>query len=231
MNIDNTHLIKHNLRYKTADELVEQITTKWNYPVFIEINTSDRFVEAPKNFEGYILEVNDRDSLQEAMDNKDLISGHFKTLSGKKCNNIYINEHLTEYDADEMYLGKWNQTAQMCNWIRKFGMHIPETLAIEKLSWEYHSGPLLLQWRKVCYQYIKRFGAKEMITFCCNKNLEWYNHMGNGWTMEDFVSWAKKEMIYVDFSDLTNFVFPTQEPDYYKVFIYDDFLDLKALLG
>ena len=230
MNTDNTHLIKHNLTYKTASELVNEIESKWHYPVFIEINTSDRFVEAPKDFEGYILEVNDRDGLQEAIDNKDLISGHLKTSEGKKYNNIYINQHVTDYGADEMYMGKWNQTAQMCNWIRKFGMEIPENISNENIPWEYHSGPLLLQWRKVCYQYIQRFGASEMITFCCNKNREWFGHMGKGWTMEDFIAWGKKELIYVEFKDLANFVFPKLEPDYYRVFIYDDFSDLKAAL-
>ena len=45
--------------------------------------------------------------------------------------------------------------------------------------------------------------------------------------MEQFINWGKKEFIYVKFQDLVNFDFPGKHPDYYNVFIEDDFEDLQ----
>ena len=67
-----------------------------------------------------------------------------------------------------------------------------------------------------------------MITFCNDLHQEWLEYFfKKKWSVDDFINWGKKELIYVKFSELTTFEFPANEPEYYNVFIEDDFADLK----
>jgi hypothetical protein len=113
--------------------------------------------------------------------------------------------------------------------IRLYGLMSFEEFDAENLTRQVNvmHGPYVLQKRKLMQPHIQKFGSTRMLTFCSDNHNEYMDHIAGNWTFDDFISWGKKEFIFVNFKDLPLFDLPENKPDCYNVFIYDDFSDFK----
>lgn len=116
----------------------------------------------------------------------------------------------------------------MCSLIRQYGLRTFEEYEAINATRQVDvcAGPYVLREREKVPSAIKKFGSTKMLTFCDDYHDEYLDFIAENWTFDDFVSWGKKELIFVEFEDLPLFDFPQEKPDYYNVMILDNFSDL-----
>lgn len=225
MGIDPVHLINHDLWFKHTDEFIAQVQQKTGMPVFTEIYYSDYTpnIEAPANFTGFTMATENNLSLQQYFETGNLLNLNQK---GNRRNELSmsVNPYLLDVNCEDFYMGRWSAVKHLADWIYKNGMPLPE---------DYETIPVDVKWifenRKNLFDFFKLFGTlhPKMLTFCDDKHQEWIEYFfENRWSMDDFISWSKKELVHIKFSELVNFHFPNEQPAFYNICIEDDFEDL-----
>lgn len=222
MGIDSTHIINHKLAYKEPDEFFRKLKTVTGYDTFLgrmSISKTVKEVQPPSDFVGWETYLEDDETLQEKVSNDGFSSF---CLSGVKPTiEIEVNPHCMELIGESFYMGRWSGIQYMIDFIRENG--IPDISYYDRQDAFY-----MLKNRKNLFDYTQKFGSSAMITFCGDIHQKWLDFFYHEkWSLEQFIQWGKEELIYVDFQELIHFDFPKQQPDYYNVFIYDDFRDLK----
>lgn len=223
MGIDNTHIFNHNIAYNNAKELFEQLEKRTGKVVFNDIFKKDhtKLTEVPEGFSGLIISTEDSMNVDDYIRKKKLLD--FSTVNiGNDSGYLYINPFVIDNSLPEVYLLRWWDTKDMCDVIRKYGLK-----TFEEYNLFNNGGTYVLKYRKEMQSHIQKMGSTAMLTFCSDYHDTFIEHIEENWTFEDFISWGKKEFIYVEFKDLPLFDFPENKPDCYNVFIYDDFADLK----
>ena len=220
MGIDLTRLANHVMSYRNADELVTQIERTTGYPVAIVKEVDGKYQYPPDGFGGWFVHVEEGKTLQKLMDEKDLIE--FSRRNKKlQWESFYINPFVIRYYAEEFYLGRWSAVKYLADNIRQEGMPLPHQYNAHSSGWQFQN-------RRNYFDYCKTLGASASVIFCDDKHQEWLDYfVDEAWTFEQFVEWGKKEFIFINFQELTQFKFPSDPNDYYRVFIYDDFGDLR----
>lgn len=227
MGIDSTQLISHNLHYKHTDQLIQQVEERTGMPVLTtryHYEDDSKCVEAPKGFKGWTIRTEDDLTLQEFSATGGMLEMYAHGV-WENTMEIYVNPYLFEFSGDDFYMGRWSAVKAMADYIRENG--IPSAKDYGNNS----SGQFwLFEARKKLFEFCSFFKIPNpvMITFCNDLHQEWLEYFfKKKWSVDDFINWGKKELIYVKFSELTTFEFPANEPEYYNVFIEDDFADLK----
>lgn len=231
MGIDNTHIFNHNLQFTTGRQLLDALQQRLRIPAFNTIwGTEEAFepiIPLPPNFEGVYISTDNGLTLDDYIRQKELLDFSLITKDNDS-GFFYINQHVIKNSLPETYMHRWNQTANLCQLIRDYGFRTIadyEAEGIDKL-WGYDFGVGILAMRAAMLPHLHKWGSTHRLTFCDDKHPEFLDFIADNWTFEDFISWGKKELIYVDFKDLPYFDFPKHEPDYYNVMIHDDFADL-----
>lgn len=233
MGIDNTHIFNHNIAYTNSKELFAQLEQRLGYSVvnLVYNKNNECAIDLPKAFDGIVICTDDGLTVDDYIKRNELLE--FSRIStGNDNGGFYINSNVVENSLAEVNLLRWQQTAEMCTLIKEYGLTTFDYYCENKadISVGISGGVYLLEERKKMYPHIAKFGSTAMLTFCNDHHPEFLEHIANNWTFDDFVSWGKKEFIYIDFKDLQLFDFPEKKPAYYNVFIYDDFSDLKPSL-
>ncbi|WP_148041952.1 hypothetical protein [Hanamia caeni] len=230
MGIDNAHIFNHNMHYNNGKELVQKLFERTGLVVFNSImgNDCNYIKDIPDDFVGLNVSTINSLSLDQYLERKELIEFTNKTASGWN-GTFYINPYVMKNSLDDCCLYRWDDTARMCWLIRQYGLRTFEEYdAINATrQMDVQSGPYVLKERCKMPSAIEKFGSTQMLTFCSDYHDEYCDHIAGNWTFEDFVSWGKKEFIFVGFKDLPLFDFPEKKPDYYNVMILDKFLDLQ----
>lgn len=230
MGTDNAHIFNHNLKFSNAKELVASLEDRLKLAVFNDIfdGSYNPVVSSPAGFSGLLIQTELPLTLEDYVQRKGLLEFNHIGLEDSR-GHFYINQQVIENSLAEVYLGRWGNTKHMCRLIRKYGLMSFEEYKAEELTMvvDVMNGPYILEDRKNIQPHIKKFGSTAMLTFCSDHHPGFIDHIEQNWSFADFISWGKKEFIYVDFKDLVHFDFPEKSPDCYNVFIYDDFSDLK----
>lgn len=224
MGIDNAHIFNHNIAYSNAKELFEQVEKRTGKAVFNDIyNEEDNTrTPLPEGFSGLIISTGDSMDADDYIKNNLLLE--FSTINtGNDSGHFYINRYVMENSLPEAYLLRWWDTKSMCDLIRLQGLK-----TFEEYDLVNDAGTYVLRYRRQMQPYIQKMGSTAMLTFCSDYHDAYLDHIEESWTFDDFISWGKKEFIYVAFKDLPLFDFPEKKPDCYNVFIYDDFADIVA---
>lgn len=228
MGIDIVHLTNHNLWFKHTDEFIAQVQQKTGMPVFTETYFFDNTpnIVAPANFTGWTIATEDNLSLQQYFETGEMLELHAIGNWRNKL-SMYVNPFLLEVSCEDVYMGRWSAVKYLADWIYNNGIPSPKN---------YEAIPAEVKWifenRKNLFDFFKLFGTQhlKMLTFCDDKHPEWLDYFfERKWSMDDFINWGKKELIYVKFTELPNFNFPDEQPVYYNIFIEDDFEDLKQV--
>ena len=224
MGIDNAHIFNHNIAYSNANQLFEQIKKRTGKAVFNDIYNKDgtSITQLPEGFSKLIISTDD------AMDADDYIKKNllldFSTINiGNDSGHFYINPYVIENSLPEAYLLRWWDTKLMCDLIREQGL-----ITFEEYQLFNDAGSYVLKYRREMQPPIQKMASTAMLTFCSDHHDQYVDHIEQNWSFDDFISWGKKEFIYVVFKDLPLFDFPEKKPDCYKVFIYDNFADIVA---
>lgn len=230
MGIDNAHIYNHNMHYTGAKELMQKLTERTGLPVFNSIYDEEYncVQKEPDDFVGFSVITHSSLTLQDYIDRKELLEFENTTSEGWS-GYLYINPFVIKNSLDDCYLYRWNHTVHMCRLIRQYGLRTfkeYEDCRATLLTDVWH-GPYVVEARRGLPSAIKRFGSTKMLTFCSDFHDEFLHFISENWTFDDFVSWGKKELIFVTFEDLPYFDFPETKPDYYNVMILDEFKDLK----
>lgn len=230
MGIDTAQIFNHNIQYQNGAELLQQLQLRLGKPVLncIYDNDNKLLTELPNDFDGYVIYTNHNTTIDYSIEKLDLLD--FDLISTQKIRgHFYINQFVIYNSLPEIFRPRWQFNFEMCNLIKDFGLRNFEDYDKEELSEliDHSFGYHLLKERIKMQPSIAKFGSSKMISFCSDYHDVYLDHIANNWSFEDFVSWGKKEFIYVEFKDLHLFDFPEKKPDYYNVFIYDDFSDLK----
>jgi hypothetical protein len=230
MGIDNAHIFNHNMHYNNGNELMEKLRARTGLTVANAImdNDGNYLEDIPGDFVGLVVSTDNSLTLNDYMERRELIE--FSNKNAKEWSGyFYINPYVTENSLEDCYLYRWHDTAHMCRLIRQYGLlTFEEYEAINATrQMDVQSGPYVLKERCKMPSAIEKFGSSQMLTFCSDYHDEYCDHIAGNWTFEDFVSWGKKEFIFVGFKDLPLFDFPEKKPDYYNVMILDKFLDLQ----
>jgi len=231
MGIDNALILNHNMHYNNGKELMQKLRERTGLVVFNSIMGNDgNYIEDIRNdFVGLNVSTLNSLNLDQYIERKELIEFHNKTASGWN-GTFYINPYVMENSLNDCYLYRWNDTADMCRLIRQYGLLTFEeydTIDATRQV-DVHAGPYVLKERSKLPMAIEKFGSTQMLTFCSDYHDEYCDHIAESWTFDDFVSWGKKEFIFVEFKDLPLFDFPDKNPDYYNVMILDKFQDLQG---
>lgn len=230
MSIDTAQIFNHNIQYQNGAQLLQQLQLRLGKPVLncIYINDNELLTELPNDFDGYVIYTENNTTIDYSIEKLDLLDFNLKSSEDDR-GHFYINQFVIDNSLPEVFNPRWQFTFEMCNLIKDFGLRNFEDYESEQLSnmVDYSLGYFLLKKRAEMQPNIAKFGSSKMISFCSDYHDDYLEHIANNWSFEDFVSWGKKEFIYVEFKDLHLFDFPENKPDYYNVFIYDDFSDLK----
>jgi len=230
MGPNNVHLIKIDYRRNFFEQSVGKIDFDWQKPVFVKKNNN--YIDKSSNNEkiGYTISEDGSVHIKLTPGLDEVMTETLLVKERTSDKNSYINKDLLRLGTNKDYMDSWESVEQMCRWVKLYGMSMPEDVKDERyVPANCYNGAHVLEYRKHLYQYLRELGVSEIITFCNEMNPSWKTYRSKGWEMADFIEWGKKELIYVNFSGLATFEFPKEEPDYYRVFIYDDFADLKAL--
>jgi|GEM_PF-3671132 len=229
MKINNVQLIKTTNQLDFMRQSVARLNFEYQRSIYVDLHKDYEDRIPPDEQLGYLLEI-DGSMHFEAIDNvKELLTDTLKIGENSSPKNVFINRGLLSLGLDKRYMETWDSVAHMCKWVKRYGMSMPDTVTnLKYLPADCYNGPFVLEYRKQCYQQLQSFDAEKLITFCDQKNPTWASYRAKGWQIEDFINWAKKELIYVQFKDLPTFNFPQSNRDYYRVFIEDDFADLRA---
>jgi len=218
------------MHYNNGKELMQKLCERTGLVVFNSIMGKDcnYIKDIPDDFVGLNVSTINSLSLDQYIGRKELIEFHNKASSGWN-GSFYMNPYVMENSLDDCYLYRWQDTAHMCNLIRQYGLRsFEEYVAIDATRQiDVCGGPYVLKEREKIRQVIEKFGSTQMLTFCSDYHDEYCDHIAENWMFDDFVSWGKKEFIFVEFEDLPLFDFPEREPDYYNVMILDKFQDLQ----
>lgn len=230
MGIDNAHIFNHNLRFSNAKELMAALEQRLGLPVVNDIYDTDgnRIKGYAEGFNGLVIKTEDGMTLDDYIEAGRMLDC-CRITPEDDSGYFYINRHVVMNSLPDIYLYWWWATMQMCKLIREYGLQSFEYYKEHNITLEvdYWHGPYVLKQRQAIQTEIAKFGSSEMITLCADHHSEYIDHIDENWTFDDFVSWGKKEFIYVPFEDLAQFDFPENKPDCFNVFIHDRFLDLK----
>jgi hypothetical protein len=231
MGIDNAHIFNHNMHYNNGKELMQKLCERTGLVVSNSImgNDCNYIKDILDDFVGLNISTINSLSLDQYIERKELIEFHNKTDSGWN-GTFYINPYVMENSLEDCYLHRWHDTAHMCRLIRQYGLlTFKEYEAIDATRQvDVHTGPYVLKERSKLPYAVDKFGSTQMLTFCSDYHDVYCDHIAENWTFEDFVSWGKKEFIFVEFEELPLFDFPDKKPDYYNVMILDKFQDLQS---
>lgn len=219
MGIDLTRLGNHSLIYTNAEEMLQQLTAKTGLPVRI-IPEKD-WGKGLDDYTGWVIHTEDEKTVQQLLDEKDLI-----TIVGRPYEpgqvDLHLNPFVHDYYSDAFYIGRWHQMKYLADSIREHGLPLPKDYSTHSATWQ-------LQQRKNYYEACQPLGTTASVIFCGDVHEDWLDYFTDeAYTLEQFVEWGKRDFIFVSFQDLERFTFPSRQLDYYNVFIYDDFEDLKA---
>jgi hypothetical protein len=230
MGIDNAHILNHNMHYNNGNELMEKLRARTGLAVVNGImdNNGNYLQDIPDDFVGLLVSTDNSLTLNEYIDRKELIEFNNKTAK-EWSGSFYMNPFVMENSLEDCCLCRWNETAHMCRLIRQYGLlTFEEYEAINATKqMDVQGGPYVLKERSQLPSAIERFGSTHMLTFCSDYHNEFLDYIAENWTFDDFVSWGKKEFIFVEFKDFPSFDFPEKKPDYYNVMILDKFEDLQ----
>jgi len=219
MGIDPTHLINHDLQFTQLGDFVNLFAKRTNMQVKLT-----QWDQPPvSNYCGWDLCYEDYPSLEAYYQTGPLNEIYLRGFLYRDDLSMNIHPNTCEVHHNDFYMGRWFQVKYLADWIKGNGIPPPEAYAKESsdVCW-------ILQNRKRLFEYGQWFGIKHMVIFCDDKHQEWLNYFcDDHWSIEQFVEWGKTELLFVKFQDLVNFNFPDDKPDYYNVFIYDDFEDLR----
>ena len=224
MGIDPVHIINHKLAYKKPEEFISKLKVATGFDIFIgriAVTENVEEIRPPENFTGWVTYLEDNETLEERELNNESLKEYFLHNNTDDNIDFYVNPYCFELNGEPFYMGRWFQVKYMADFIKEHG--IPD-----KKYYENENADFIFRNRKNLFEYAQQFGTTAMVTFCYDKHQEWLDlFIGEKWTIEQFVAWGKKELIYVEFQDLIHFNFPENNPEHYNVFIYDDFRDLK----
>jgi len=229
MGIDRANIINHKLHYTNAATLIKQLEQCFQLPVCVSsiCDDDDKTTNPPKGFDGLSIYTENGATLDEWIDEKQLLD--FSRIgSDKESGYFYINLYVMAISLDETYMGRWHNIRKMVTGIKEYGLksfadyNMPNGIISEATE-----GLYILQMRENAWPHIKNTGATAMVTLCDDHHPEFLDHIADNWTFEDFISWGKKDFIFVDFKDLAGFDFPETMPEMYNVMVYDSFEDLK----
>lgn len=230
MGVDTAQIFNHNIQYQNSAQLLQQLQLHLGKPVtnLIYNSACECLTKLPEDYNGYIISTENNTTIENAIEALELLDFTYKSPEDDS-GYFYINPFLIENSLSQIQIPRWQFTAEMCRVIRDFGLHNFDYYEAEDVTRmvDYSNGCYLLESRKSMQTHIAKFGSTKMISFCCDYHDVYLEHIANNCSFDDFVSWGKKEFIYVEFKDLHSFDFPEKKPDYYNVFIYDDFSDLK----
>lgn len=224
MGIDPVHIINHKLAYKKPEEFIQKLKEATDYDTFVGRIAVSKIVEEirpPENFVGWVTYLEDNDTLEERELNRESLREFYLQNNTDDEINFYINPHCFDLSGEPFYMGRWFEVKYIADYIREHGIPDKNYYIREDANYIFKN-------RKNLFEYAQQFGSTAMVTFCSDKHQEWLDvFIEENWTLEQFIAWGKKELIYVKFQDLVHFDFPDNNPDYYNVFIHDDFKDLK----
>ncbi|SFP93644.1 hypothetical protein [Parafilimonas terrae] len=167
MGIDNAHIFNHNIKFTTANELTAELSKRTGLPVFNDIyDANGKCVkEVPDDYLGLTIPTDNSQTLQDYIDKKTLLEFHNKTK--EHWTEVFCINHFVMDDLPDIYLGRWNDTADMCRLIRKYGLHSLEEYKQQNLHLQVGimNGPYILEYRKRAPAEMKKFGATQMLTF------------------------------------------------------------------
>lgn len=220
MGVDLTRLSNHSMHYFNAEELLHQIEINTDYSVCEVKEVKGRYRYPSDGFDGWLVHVEEGKTLQQHIDGKDLIE--FSRRNEKlDWESFYVSPYVLRYTREDFYLGRWTAVKHLADHIREQGLPSPEHYRSHPCGWQ-------LENRKNYFDYCKKLGTTHSVVFCDDKHQEWLDYfVEETWTFQQFIEWGKNEFLFVNFRDLTQFRFPTAKDDYYNIFIYDDFEDLK----
>lgn len=224
MGKDPIHIFNHTLSIKNTTEFIQQLKVITGHEVFIGRMSVCKTVSEsfpPPDFTGWYTLLED----DETLGNMFSKNGHlfFSSLGLDEYIEIYVYQYCICFSGEQFYMGRWFEIQSMADAIRLHGSLVPKYYESTEMK---NVSNYLLN-RKNLFDYSRQFGSTIMVTLCEDIHQKAIaNLVVNNWSIESFIEWGKKELIYVNFQDLPQFDFPTQLPDYYNVFIYDDFRDL-----
>jgi hypothetical protein len=219
MGIDLTRLANHAMYYTDAVEMVQKIEAKTGYPVWVSLAENGSWPEPPPTFKGWRHYVDEGKTLQQQLNEHDLIT-FVRTNEKGEEEDFELSPYLIDFYSEDFYFGRWFQVQHFADEIREHGLPSPGNYHLHPAEWQ-------LQQRKNYFDYCMKLGSTASVIFCDDLHQEWLEYCYEDlWTLDQFVEWGKKEFIFVRFADLVSFDFPKSKPDYYNVFIYDDFQDL-----
>ncbi|MCB0508007.1 MAG: hypothetical protein R2739_02885 [Chitinophagales bacterium] len=222
MGIDAAHIINHQLTFSNAEEFIHQLKAVTGFGTFIKrirVAKNIEEIHPPANFMGWITHLEDDEILDQKIA-EDGFRSFYLNGSSKQI-SFEINPYCMELQSDEFYMGRWSSVKYMATYIRENGLP-------NKADYIHDDNLYMFKNRKNLYEYAQQFGTTEMITFCENKHQEWLDFFyDEKWSLRQFIEWAKKELVFVNFHELNQFDFPEQRPDIFNICIYDDFRDLK----
>jgi hypothetical protein len=230
MGIDNALILNHNMHYNNGNELMEKLRARTGLTVANAImdNDGNYLQDIPGDFVGLLVSTDNSLTLNEYIERKELIEFQNKTAK-EWSGSFYMNPYVMENSLEDCYLYRWHDTAHMCRLIRQYGLRTFEEYEVmNPKEWGLPAGCYVLKKRSKLPSAIEKFGSTQMLTFCSDYHDEYCDHIAENWTFDDFVSWGKKEFIFVEFKDLPLFDFPEKKPDYYNVMILDKFQDLQS---
>lgn len=207
MGIDNAHIFNHNITYSNANQLFEQIEKRTGKAVFNDIYNEEgnSLTYLPEGFSWLIFSADDGMNANDYIKNNLLLE--FSTFNiGNNSGHFYINPFVIENSLPEAYLLRWWDTKSMCDLIREQGLK-----TFEEYDLFNHLGSYVLKYHREMQPHIQKMGSTAMLTFCSDHHDEYIDHIEENWSFDDFISWGKKEFIYVEFKDLPLFDFPEKK--------------------
>lgn len=220
MGIDITRICNHNLHFTNQEQFVNNLSNAFNCQVVPYYTNDEKLIGADGSM---YLEDTDDKTVQDIIDKKDVLS--LNIINSKTTNGydyFYINPFVAEFSQDEYYVGRWHS-------VKHFAKELKEKGFPTKQFYETNQDDYWFLNRKKYYDFIKPIGGTQSVIFCDDHHQKWLDYFADNWTIEDFIEWGKKDFIFIEFKDLVHFDFPEKKPEYYNVFILDNFEDLKSL--
>ena len=231
MGIDNALIFNHNIHYTNAKELITNLERVLNKPVFNCIWDEEyiKHTPYPDAFDGFVIHTEDNKTLDDYLKENILIEVE-RSCKNDYVGHLYINPYVVMNSLKDVYLYRWQSTMAMCKIIREYGLKTFEEYKEDDVLNEVGigDGAYVLKARQEILSEIIKLGSTKMITICSDYHDVYIDHIEEGWTFDDFISWGKKEFIFVEFKDLAHFDFPEKRPDCFNVMILDDFSDLNV---
>jgi hypothetical protein len=229
MGIDRSNIINHKLHYTNAATLINQLEQCFQLPVCVSsmYDDYDKTTHPPDEFDGLSIYTKNGATLDEWILKKELLE--FDRVAPHDPRGFfYMNPHIMKMSLEETYMCRWYGVRDMCSTIKEYGLKKYADYNITKgLVTNAAGGSFILQMRENAWPHIKKTGATAMLTFCDDYHSQYVDQIEEHWSFDDFISWGKKDFIFVDFKDLANFDFPETKPEMYNVMVYDSFEDLK----